>query len=453
MVSNTIMLHMDPSRLLDHAQTLKDILDAKVCVQRSHAGVNTRRDYMTYNSPAHLAEAMRSASMQLTLGQMGMNEVIPASVFQKLKLDIDMERCTVDESVVTPKIFLGHLATQLHECSAMVFGEAINPCEWTLYRSHGTEKISYHVTSKVHCVPAVEHAKAFAKALVSRCDILKSCVDMAVYKSVQFFRIANTSKVTGVTRHKCIVPGNWWEPDYDAFPTKLAPPPLTSEDDMCRCLITHTAGMKRIEMLTGFKDTTNGSITRGLALFQNGESNSESLVECIRSMMNYANTRPSDRASHFMAGEFTYIAQPDGQSVRMNRMSPGHCPIHHRRHEKDNCIAHIAPIPAEDVRGSSSKKCARAPLDRDFGVSVRCFRGPRDGFVDLGIVTRKGDLWIVKTHSTAVMLKREQKCSSSAKSDPPPIWEDVLGLGKRRQAAGTSSQKCLKRKRFAFSFE
>lgn len=442
-----------PVTRLNRATCREDALKGRICIQRCHAGSPITRDFVTYETVEELACSMGKDHVSIVMGAMGMNELIIGDMPQKLKVDVDIDRCIIDEQVVTPFHLMRLLGAALEEATMMVFATRLPMESWRLYESHGSEKLSYHLVSTQHCVESAQVARYLAVVLANQGKVLNEIVDTGVYKSLQFFRVASTSKVTGEPRHKTHREGRWW---YDRlalrFNRAVAPDVPITLRALRESLVGQVTDLETLSPATSLpasvKDPERGNTPSHLGSEISG--NLKSLLTAVSNLVR------SPQCSSM--GEFAVSCSGP---CRLTRKTPGLCPIHDREHTSDNLLAQLKRV-GECADPADVRK--RVQLHR---VDLHCFRGMKDGTFTVGHVKLCGEQWKTTSHAQSTNAQIGNYCSPGREAEtvssaivpsakrvrPNPEQQTNLTSIFHLSRSSTLSKRHHKRKLGAFAFE
>lgn len=352
--------------------TLKEVNLSRGCVIQRQ--IDTGRDFEIHKSVDDFHTFFLSNYAQIACGMMALNEVIHGDVPQKLKLDLDIDADNLGE--VSPHDLIAHLKETTQKVSLELFGEKLDSSRWTLFRSHSTRKVSYHLVGLRDCVPNCLVAKEFATRLASESEVLANFLDTGVYKSVQFFRVLGTSKMQSELRFKQEVQRPW-EDTSSHFERTHQPADLPTRVALADSQVAYSKDLPKQRLCLPPAADNPPRCSRVEypacpALHTLGDSSS--LLQCCE--------RAMERASSMHRKAFNYSVEDT--SVRLFRKTSSLCLIHRRIHNSDNCIIYVNPS-ARDDRHSDGLQ--------EYCLTLRCFRGLRDGHVALGNVMLRGGRW------------------------------------------------------------
>lgn len=386
------------TKRLDRKCLLEGVTSGGVVVQRQ---MGMCRMFETLPSLEKLHSLMvRENTVPLSCGELTLHEVIPGDAPQRLKLDIDI---TVDEQgnplkTIYPWDLMKDVTEAIEKVSMDLFGVRMCEDDWTLYSSHGRSKVSYHLVSLNHYVSDSKEAEAFATGLASESDLLDTFLDRSVYKSIQCFRILNTSKPGSELRFKQ-VENHPWSELAKSF-VRCHQPLCMPMQDLSDSLITNVRGLA---MLACSDSSKLSVVHRPFTANPSNLGEKTSFLYCIYKLLDQAHGGLAGWQNSSKVFSAT-ICEAEAR-VRLTRNTPSMCLIHKRVHHSENSCIYLRGdcIGKRDPEGNLLPPSMGCKIQ----LELRCFRGASHGVVHLGITSMNAD---DKWHCAAVNLKQTSDC-------------------------------------------
>lgn len=260
----------------------------------------------------------------------------------------------------------------------------MNEDDWTLYSSYGIRKVSHHLVSLNHYVSNSKEAEAFAVGLALESGPLDTFLDRSVYKSIQCFRILNSSKPGCELRFKQVVRHPWSEMEESFGGCQHSSNlPIQALGDS---LITNVRGLILLTCSEESKSFRNQRTRKGPVARSSNLGDKTSLASCVKKLM--------DLHHRFLSGwnfssVFSINVCEESSCVRLNRKIPSVCLIHHRIHDSDNSYITLqgACIGRRDIDGDLISPAVTNVIH----LSLRCFRGSFKECVYLGALFLNAD--------------------------------------------------------------